>query len=172
MYEEWYFRKPNWLFIKIFCCHRKLYSREYITFSKTFDNTHSRNTGLKLLNNKGSPDLKSGSTFASFSSPRNTPSVRDLLHNWTIHALAYCVENLRCNTITPHLSTHHKITLITYHNVITTPLIIQNCWMHWCTAGCVLGYHLVCQQTAGFLKYPMDLNGGLRTEPYARTLCH
>ena len=39
MYEEWYFLKPYWFFIKIFCCSKKLFSREYITFSKTFDNT-------------------------------------------------------------------------------------------------------------------------------------
>ena len=58
-------------------------NREYMTFSKTFAKTQNKDVGVKLLNNNGgSPDLNYESTFASFSSSGNTPSVWDILHKW------------------------------------------------------------------------------------------
>ena len=46
IYVEWNFLKPNWYENSIECASRNFMSRLYITFSKTFDKEHSKETGL------------------------------------------------------------------------------------------------------------------------------
>ena len=78
------FRNPNWELVRILYDSRNSRSLLYITFPKTFDRTHSRETGRKLLNINESSDLYKGFTFAIFNSVGKMPSCSDWLHKYTI----------------------------------------------------------------------------------------
>ena len=66
MYVECIFLNPNWELFRIAKVSRKSISLLYISFSKTFEMTHRKETGRQLLNKNTSSDLYKGNHIGKF----------------------------------------------------------------------------------------------------------
>ena len=125
-----FFLNPKWGLFRIVKASRKSINLLCITFSKTFDITRNRETGLWLLNISASLDLYKENTLASLNGVGKTPSIRDRLHkclSGLVKNKEMCFKNvafLSSYPAAPFWETW-KI-LIIYSNVTSAKYILLN----------------------------------------------